>query len=86
LERPIFRRLRDLAGTLWYDARAMNNPVTIAIFTAVSLVVLTFSIFAASWLNRRNDERLHEALRQEMNARFDGLTAKIRKASRSSNA
>ncbi len=53
---------------------AMGNPLTIAIFTAsVSLVVLTFSIFAAAWLNQRNTERLVEALRQEMGAHLSAL-------------
>ncbi len=69
----------------------MNNPVTIAVFTAaVSLVVLMFSIFAAAWLNQRNTERLLEqldkrlsdrinALESKMDARFDTLTVEIRR-------
>ncbi|NOT58633.1 MAG: hypothetical protein HOP19_00230 [Acidobacteria bacterium] len=52
----------------------MNNPVTIAIFTAaVSLVVLVFSIFAASWLNQRNTERLLE----QIDKRFDAFEGKM---------
>ncbi len=51
----------------------MNNPVTLAIFTAaISLVVLVFSIFAAAWLNQRNIERL-------LDAKFDAVLAEIRR-------
>lgn len=56
----------------------MNNPLAIALVTsAISLVVLTFSIFAAAWLNQRNNERLNESLRQEMSARFVALEDKM---------
>ena len=65
----------------------MNNPVTIAIFTAaVSLAVLVFSIFAASWLNQRNTERLLEQIDKrfdsfegKMDARFAALQTEIKR-------
>lgn len=58
----------------------MNNPITIAIFTAaISLIVLVFSIFAASWLNQRSTERLLEQMDKRFEAKFDALLAEIRR-------
>ncbi len=65
---------------LCYAARAMNNPVTIAIFSAaVSLVVLVFSIFAASWLNQRSTERLLEQMDKRADAKFEAVLAEIKR-------
>lgn len=52
----------------------MNNPVTIAIFSAaVSLLVIVFSIFAASWLNQRHTERLLDQMDKRFDQRIDLL-------------
>ena len=58
----------------------MDNPTTIAsVSAAVLLLVLVFSIFAASWLNQRNTERLLEQMDKRLDAKFDALLAEIRR-------
>lgn len=65
-------------NALCYVVPAMNNPVTIAVFTAaVSLVVLVFSIFAAAWLNQRGNERLLEQIDRRLGDRINALESKM---------
>ena len=58
----------------------MSNPITIAIFSAaVSLLVIVFSIFAASWLNQRSTERLLEQMDKRIDAKFEAVLAEIKR-------
>jgi hypothetical protein len=52
------------------------NPIMITTIIALAGFILT--IFSASWLNQRSQEKLVEQLDQKFGARFDAVNAQIR--------